>query len=310
MVSSISKAIKKSNRGEDDEEEGGKVEERKRRSLDSMTDEERRARSKEKKKVLKQKGRLVPSTKNRMRSMERTLARRGDRIPEDIKAGMRSKIEKLREDYGGVKLAEKERNYALRYRRVKFFERKKLQRKLAKNSKELEDEGLSSKDRRKLEKKRELIVQDLQYVTYFPRDMKYVSIFQNAREVIDKLRNSEGFEGKMERARQIVLAYRASKLSQQQEGKKRGSESEKAADVPKKKAKKEASVDKVIVGDKDAHEAKDKKKNKKKKEQEDEEEEDKIPSEASVSDEKAWMQQMRDEQNRLLLPGPQQHLNL
>jgi hypothetical protein len=199
---------------DDEDKKHGDGEDGGRKRLSSMSKEELKARSKQKKKLRKEKGKLIPSTKNQIRSLERTLARRGDKIPGDVKEEMRAKIGKLQGDYQGVKLAEKERIYAKRYRRVKFFERKKLQRKLAKNSAELGEEGLSSKERKRLEQKRELILQDLQYVTYFPRDMKYVSVFENPREVVDKLRNSEGFAEKMERARQIVLAYRAAKLKQ------------------------------------------------------------------------------------------------
>jgi len=214
-MSTIAKNARKSAGLVDDvDEEPGVGEDGGRRRLNSMSKEELKARSKQKKKLRKEKGKLIPSTKNRIRSLERTLARRGDKIPEDVKEEMRDKIGKLQGDYQGVKLAEKERIYAKRYRRVKFFERKKLQRKLAKNTAELGEDGLSSKERKRLEQKRELILQDLQYVTYFPRDMKYVSVFENPREVVDKLRNSEGFADKMERARQIVLAYRAAKLKQ------------------------------------------------------------------------------------------------
>ena len=85
--------------------------------------QDRRSRSKLKKRLLKQRGRFTPSIKNRIRSIERNLARRADRIPGNVTAKMRQHIEQLRAEYAAGKLAERERRMAVRYRKVKsrFF---------------------------------------------------------------------------------------------------------------------------------------------------------------------------------------------
>jgi hypothetical protein len=137
---------------------------------EGATNEEanRKSRNKLKKRLRKQRGKFTPSIKNRIRSIERTLSRRGDRIPEEAAAKMRQHIEQLHAEYAAGQLAERERKMSVRYRKVnshqrsarihlfpsarlpfssrppspsqqvKFFERQKLQRELRKLTRQLE----------------------------------------------------------------------------------------------------------------------------------------------------------------------------
>jgi hypothetical protein len=301
---------------------------------DEKDDEAQKERNRMRKKIRKQHGKIEPSTKNKIRSIQRTLDRKGDKIPPEIQEKLRSRVDSLKKDYDTVKLVEKEREYALQYRRIKFFERKKLERKLSQYTKSLEDKSLSAKETKTLKKKRDAVLADLQYVLYFPRDMRYVSILNNPREVTEKLRSTEEFQAKMERARQIVLAYRASKLNQKQgststqdstkpttkkQSRKRkeesqlesedesGSESEELqkkskqkkrskmleheSPAPRKKARKVGAAQESEVSESDDEEE----------EGSDEEEEAsdlQVSSKADVSDEKAFMEMMREEQRK------------
>jgi len=175
-------------------------------------EEQRRARNLTRKKQRRQQGIAPPSTKNRIRSIERTLQRKGHLLPPEAQEKMRERLAALRQDFEGVKLAEREKMMATRYRRVKFFERKKLQRRLQQTIRQCSDASLSDKERARLSAQRRQLVQDLQYVMYFPRDMKYVSILSNPRAETDALRATPEFQEKSARARQLVLAYRAMKL--------------------------------------------------------------------------------------------------
>jgi hypothetical protein len=294
---------------------------------DAKDDEAQKERNRLRKKIRKQHGKIEPSTKNKIRSIQRTLDRKGDKIPPEVQEKLRSRVEALKKDYDTVKLVEKEREYALKYRKIKFFERKKLERKLAQHTNALEDKGLSTKEIKSLKKKRDAVLADLQYVLYFPRDMRYVSIFNNPREVTDKLRTSEEFQSKMERARQIVLAYRASKLNQKQGStqdtkptsekkhkkrdesqlesdedeslseseerqkksrqKKRNKMLEHESPAPRKKARKVGAAAESD-SESDAEEGSD----------EQEASDAQLSSKADVSDEKAFMEMMREEQRK------------
>ncbi|EKX54459.1 hypothetical protein GUITHDRAFT_42192, partial [Guillardia theta CCMP2712] len=117
--------------------------------------------------------------KNRVRNIERTLARKGDSIPEDVKEKMRQRIAQLKTEYEEIVLADKERKYSIRYRKVKFFERKKLERMLSRNAKEIRESDPNSAEFARLTSDRKQMLEDLQYVLYFPRDMKYVSVLNN-----------------------------------------------------------------------------------------------------------------------------------
>ena len=80
--------------------------------------EHRRSRNKLKKRLRKQRGKFTPSIKNRIRNIERTLLRRGDRIPVEAAAKMRQHIEQLRAEYAAGQLVERERRMSTRYRKV------------------------------------------------------------------------------------------------------------------------------------------------------------------------------------------------
>ena len=95
--------------------------------------EKMKLRSKTKRKLQREQGKFVPSTKNRIRSIERTLARKGHLISKEKQDEMRRQIETLKREFDEVKLVERERLFATKYRKIKFFERRKLERMLTKN---------------------------------------------------------------------------------------------------------------------------------------------------------------------------------
>eukprot|EP00960_Hanusia_phi_P045374 757196-Hanusia_phi.AAC.2 len=203
--------------------------------------ESSRSRTKMRETFRRSRGAALPSTKNRVRNIERTLARKGDSIPEEVKEKMRERIAQLKAEYEEIQLADKEKKYATRYRKVKFFERKKLERLLSRNAKAIRESDPNSAEFARLNSDRRQMLEDLQYILYFPRDMKYVSVLNNDRETIARLRSSPEFQQKMSRARQIVLAYRALKLNQTSTQTPNAGEASKGANQ-KKKAKVEPKV--------------------------------------------------------------------
>ena len=65
-----------------------------------------------------------------------------------------------------------------RYKKIRFIERRKLERKLNKVNKNIEKEK-DEKNKEKLIKEKEEIIEDINYVKYYPRTYKYYSLFPN-----------------------------------------------------------------------------------------------------------------------------------
>jgi hypothetical protein len=68
------------------------------------------------------------------------------------------------------------------YKKVKFFERKKLEKNLKKIKKEIEDENakgekVDPEKVKELEEKKEQIITDINYVKFYPKTYKYYSLF-------------------------------------------------------------------------------------------------------------------------------------
>ena len=65
-----------------------------------------------------------------------------------------------------------------RYKKVRFVERRKLERKLNHINKNIENEK-DEKNKEKLKKEKEEIIEDINYVKYYPKTYKYYSLFPN-----------------------------------------------------------------------------------------------------------------------------------
>eukprot|EP00245_Coleochaete_scutata_P006377 TRINITY_DN20802_c0_g1_i1.p1 TRINITY_DN20802_c0_g1~~TRINITY_DN20802_c0_g1_i1.p1 ORF type:complete len:410 (-),score=107.34 TRINITY_DN20802_c0_g1_i1:450-1679(-) len=134
----------------------------------------------------------IASVKNQIRSIERLL--RKDLRPEVVAAqGKRLEdLKKIQEEHARSDL---ERKLALRYRRVKFFERRKVERRIRRVEKQqrLLDEhehDAAARERSALAKQLVELKNDLEYVKYFPKTEKYVSIFMgNDNEDVIARRN-------------------------------------------------------------------------------------------------------------------------
>lgn len=65
-----------------------------------------------------------------------------------------------------------------RYKKVRFVERRKLERKLNHINKSIENEK-DEKNKNKLKKEKEEIIEDINYVKYYPKTYKYYALFPN-----------------------------------------------------------------------------------------------------------------------------------
>ena len=70
------------------------------------------------------------------------------------------------------------KKFELRYKKVRFVERRKLERKLTKVKKEIEAEKDEAK-LKELKEQEKSIISDINYVKYYPKTYKYYSLFPN-----------------------------------------------------------------------------------------------------------------------------------
>ena len=66
-----------------------------------------------------------------------------------------------------------------RYKKVRFVERRKLERKLNQINKKIENEVNNEENKKKLEQEKNNIIDDINYVKYYPKTYKYYSLFPN-----------------------------------------------------------------------------------------------------------------------------------
>jgi hypothetical protein len=85
------------------------------------------------------------------------------------------KIEELTKNHANNLSAAKEKKFADKYHMVKFFERKKIVRRVIALDAKLQTD-LTTKETKSVSEERERLIQDLTYVLYYPRDMKYIAL--------------------------------------------------------------------------------------------------------------------------------------
>nr|XP_043637985.1 rRNA-processing protein EFG1 [Erigeron canadensis] len=134
----------------------------------------------------KPKAKLI-SLKRQIRSTDRLL--RKDTRPE-VKEALEKKLEGLKSQQRTLDNLALERKLSLRYKKIKFFERRKLERNIRRLEKQ---QRTSSGQAQEVEIAEQLskLKEDLEYVRFFPKTEKYISLFKKGEntETIDK-RNS------------------------------------------------------------------------------------------------------------------------
>lgn len=131
----------------------------------------------------------VASIKNQIRSVERLLRKN---LPVEVKDAQQKRLQDLKNQAELHQRAELERKMALRYRKVKFFERRKIERgirRLEKLQRAALDNLGEEMDGQIADITQQLthLKEDLEYVRFFPKTEKYVSLFMgNDDEVIAK----------------------------------------------------------------------------------------------------------------------------
>ena len=114
----------------------------------------------------KAKSKSNKSVKNQLRSLRRMLGR----LEGDAKQHCEKQIVELTERLGDAKRQKKEKETVVRYRKVKFFEKKKANRAIHQLRQKLKK--APTKEKEEIRAKLKAWEADLEYITYFPKSKK------------------------------------------------------------------------------------------------------------------------------------------
>uniref|UniRef100_A0A061S769 rRNA-processing protein EFG1 n=1 Tax=Tetraselmis sp. GSL018 TaxID=582737 RepID=A0A061S769_9CHLO len=132
-----------------------------------------------------EKRRSKRSFKSLIRGCERVLAK--DNLEPRARAAQELKLRKLKEEHEKHVKSERERKLAIRYHKVKFFERRKIERLVGKLEK-LRKHAILNGDEDEVKRSTESLADakdKLLYVTHFPKGEKYVSVLKGEGEHIE-----------------------------------------------------------------------------------------------------------------------------
>ncbi|DBA99881.1 TPA: hypothetical protein ACH3X1_013769 [Trebouxia sp. C0004] len=117
------------------------------------------------------------SLKNKIRSVERLLRKASS--DHKLKRSLESKLSELQSSLAKHDKGATERKYAVRYHKIRFFERVKLERRVKQiEGKADRGHALSAEEQQHLKQHKE----NLQYVMHFPKGERYVSIVKEAAD--------------------------------------------------------------------------------------------------------------------------------
>ncbi|CAM6088197.1 unnamed protein product [Calypogeia fissa] len=116
----------------------------------------------------------IVSIKNQIRSIERLLKKP---LLSEVKDAQEKRLEDLKKQAELHARCELERKMSLRYRRVKFFERRKIERRIRRLEKQQRSVGDQIFAEGPLSQQLLQLKEDLEYVRFFPKTEKYVSLF-------------------------------------------------------------------------------------------------------------------------------------
>lgn len=124
------------------------------------------------------------SLKNQIRSVERMLRKN---LPAEVREAQERKLEGLRKQQEIHSRLAVERKIFLRDRKIKFFERRKIERRIRRLEKLQRASSGQAQDAETAEQLSKL-KEDLEYVRFFPKTEKYVSLFTGGddSEMVDK----------------------------------------------------------------------------------------------------------------------------
>eukprot|EP00639_Heterosigma_akashiwo_P011717 CAMPEP_0206363460 /NCGR_PEP_ID=MMETSP0294-20121207/1607_1 /ASSEMBLY_ACC=CAM_ASM_000327 /TAXON_ID=39354 /ORGANISM="Heterosigma akashiwo, Strain CCMP2393" /LENGTH=294 /DNA_ID=CAMNT_0053808813 /DNA_START=47 /DNA_END=929 /DNA_ORIENTATION=+ len=119
------------------------------------------------------------SRKNQIRNLSRLLRKEG--LPEEQKHELQQKIKMLESEISDHKTKERVDKMQDKYKKIKFFERKKVTRKISQTKKKIEKNGDPNKNK-ELQLRLKKLEDDLQYIDFYPPTQKYIGLFANEND--------------------------------------------------------------------------------------------------------------------------------
>jgi rRNA-processing protein Efg1 len=132
------------------------------------------------------------SVKGKIRGIERLLAHRGDSMPPAARAAAQAEVESLKALAEDRERRERERTLSKKYHMVKFFERRKIQRRLEALAEQAKRPG---SDAAALAARMKELERDLVYVRHFPKEKPYIALYpsdghtESSRLAVEAVRN-------------------------------------------------------------------------------------------------------------------------
>ncbi|KIM82392.1 hypothetical protein PILCRDRAFT_461102 [Piloderma croceum F 1598] len=117
----------------------------------------------------------VQRLKSSLRQTRRLLAK--DTLAADVRVETERRLKALEADIAQAESARKERIMSVRYHKVKFFERQKVVRKINQMKKQLAADAKSASNKGKAQALLSELRVDLNYILYYPKTKKYISLF-------------------------------------------------------------------------------------------------------------------------------------
>uniref|UniRef100_K3WU54 rRNA-processing protein EFG1 n=1 Tax=Globisporangium ultimum (strain ATCC 200006 / CBS 805.95 / DAOM BR144) TaxID=431595 RepID=K3WU54_GLOUD len=130
----------------------------------------------------------IPSLKNRIRALDRFLKRGG--LDDATRASKQRELKELQDEFNKKEMTEQEKQNAEKYKKLRFFERVKLMRKL-KKAKSAMEKATDKAEKKQFKQEFKHHRQDLMYIYYFPKLEQYISLFPSTAHDEDKLKRQE-----------------------------------------------------------------------------------------------------------------------
>ncbi|CAE6502328.1 unnamed protein product [Rhizoctonia solani] len=131
----------------------------------------------------------IQKVKSAIRQTRRLLAK--DNLAADIRIQSERRLKSLETDLAKAEIRKKERTMAVRYHKIKFFDKRKVTRKIGQVKRALEGSELDKKERKKLQKELLSHRVDLNYILNYPKLDKYIALYPSSEsndDQTDKLR--------------------------------------------------------------------------------------------------------------------------
>ncbi|TDL16918.1 hypothetical protein BD410DRAFT_754913 [Rickenella mellea] len=149
----------------------------------------------------------VQRLKSALRQTRRLLAK--DNLAADVRVETERRLKSLEGDLATAEVRRKERAFAVRYHKVKFFDRQKVTRKINQTKRKITAAGETKKSSTDLENELFELRVDLNYILHYPKLEKYISLFPSSDRQDEQ---SSGTSSETDAKRQEIRDWMRTKM--------------------------------------------------------------------------------------------------